>query len=409
MPRTHSQPLRSHPRRGLTTPAVAVALIVAMGGLALIVDRLWLDAADLELTTAAESAALAAVRSLASDDLLRPNADPADRLQDAREAAAWVASQNRVAGDPVTLNSASQGDVRFGRLILNEPEKPVRFEESDAHPTTVVVTARRTRATSNPVGLFVSGLTGIPFGDVSSRVEATIDNRIVGVRPFEGTSVPALPLAIWLKDPTGQRPDTWDQQIDSRRGADNYGFEADGGQVYRGADGIPEIVLRSPGRDKSSSPSNMLVLDIGTGFHDGELARQFASGLSIDDLADLDGELRITPSHPEQFAASPELKHDERGVLDNLIGQPRICLLYSEARANGGRSLLQATCVRLVAIRVLAVRDGSDGSCEVVAQPCVLATRTALLDEQTPYHTGLASETSTDHANPYIYKLQLTH
>ena len=409
MPQTRSRPLRSHRRRGLTTPAVAVALIVAMGGLALIVDRLWLDAADLELTTAAESAALASARSLASDDLLRPNADPADRRQAAREAAAWVASQNLVAGDPVTLNSEPQGDVRLGHLILDETEDQVRFEESDDLPTTAVVTARRTRATSNPVGLFVSGLTGIPFGDVSSRVEATIDNRIVGVRPFDGTSVPALPLAIWLKDPAGQRLDTWEQQIEARRGADNYGFETDDGRVYRGADGIPEIVLRSQGRDKSSNPANVLLLDIGTGWNDRELARQFASGLSSDDLTDFDGELRVTASHPANFAATSELKHDDRGVLDSLIGEPRICLLYSEARPNGSRSLRQATCVRLVAIRVLAVRDGSGGSCELIAQPCVLATRTALLDEQTPYHTGFAGKDSTATANPYIYKLQLTH
>ncbi|MBC8117689.1 MAG: hypothetical protein H7062_25145 [Candidatus Saccharimonas sp.] len=409
MLRTPSRPLRSPPRRGLTTPAVAVALIVAMGGLALIVDRLWLDAADLELTTAAESAALAAARSLASDDLLRPNADPADRLLAAREAASWIASQNFVAGDPVTINSDAEGDVRLGRLILDEKEKQVRFEESNEHPTTAVVTAQRTRSTSNPVGLFVTGLTGIPFGDVVSRVEATIDNRIVGVRPFEGTTVPALPVAIWLKDPTQQRRDTWEQQIEARRGADIFGYDPAAGKVYRGADGIPEIVLRSQPRDRDSSDSNMLVLDIGTRLQDKDVARQFASGWSAEDLTDLGGEMRVSPTNPETFPASPKLTHHDREALDNLIGEPRICLLYSDARPNVSSSLLQATCVRLVAIRVLAVRDGSEGSCELIAQPCVFATRTALLDEQTPYHTGLASDASTENANPYIYKLQLTH
>ena len=409
MLRTPFHPLRTHRRRGLTTPAVAVALIVTMAGLALIVDRLWLDAADLELTTATESAALAAARCLASDDLLRPNADPSERLHTAREEAAWVAGQNLVAGQPVTVNSEPHGDVRLGRLILDEFEKQVRFEESDNKPTTAVVTAQRTRATSNPVGLFVSGLTGIPFGDVSCRVEASIDNRIIGVRPFEGSPVPALPLAIWWKDSTGQRRDTWEQQIEARRGADNYGFESKAGEVYRVADGIPEIVLRSQARGQTSGQSNVLVLDIGTGFQDKELARQFVSGWSADDLADLDGEMRVTPSNPEKFGASAELTHDDREALDILIGEPRICLLYSDARPGVGSSLLKATCVRLVAIRVLAIRDNSNGSCEVVVQPCVFATRTALLDEMTPYYTGLADETSTDNANPYIYKLQLTH
>lgn len=380
-----------------------------MCGLALIVDRLWLDAADLELTTAAESAALAAARELAGDDLLRPQADPADRFQAARDKAAWIAGQNLVAGQPVTINADPQGDVRLGRLVLDEHERKVRFEESDENPTTAVVTAQRTRRTNNPVGLFVAGLTGIPMGDVSSRVEATIDNRIVGVRPLVGAPVPALPLAIWWKDPTQQRRDTWEQQIDGRRGADNFGHDAVTGEVTRGSDGIPEIVLRSQSRDGNADNSNLLVLDIGTRLQGGDVARQFASGWSADDLADLDGELRVSPTSPERFPASPKLTSHDRDALDNLIGEPRICLLYSDARPNGGSLLWQATCVRLVAIRVLAVRDGSNGSCELVAQPCVFATRTALLDQQTPYHTGLASDAATDHANPYIYKLQLTH
>ena len=113
---------------------VAVAMIVVMSGMALILDRLWLDAADLELTAAAESAALAAGRELANDDLLRLAPNHAERLQAARDAAAWVASENRVAGHPVELNAEPQGDVRLGRLILDEHEKQVRFDESDARP-----------------------------------------------------------------------------------------------------------------------------------------------------------------------------------------------------------------------------------------------------------------------------------
>ena len=395
---------------------VAVALIVVMSGIALILDRLWLEAADLELTAAAESAALAAGRELANDDLLRLAPNHAERLQAARDAAAWVASENRVAGHPVELNSEPQGDVRLGHLILDEHEQQVRFDETDDNPTTVVVTAQRSRRANNPVGLFISGLTGIPWGDVASRVEASIDNRIVGVRPFDGTPVPALPLAIWMKDPAGKSLDTWEQQIEARRGRDDFTYESRSGQVFSGADGIPEIVLRAPGRARSngnsppSSQPNLLVLDIGTGLQDEAVARQFASGWTTDDLADFDGELRVSTTHPEQLAAAADLNHHDRDALDNLIGEPRICLLFSEASLKGQTRQWQATCVRLIAIRVLSIRDGEDGSCELIAQPCVFATRTALLEEQTPYHTGglvdAAATGST--ANPYIYKLQLT-
>ncbi len=387
---------------------VAIALVVAMGGLALIVDRLWLDAADLELTTAAESAALAAARGLVSDELLKKNVDHDERLQAARNSAAWVARQNLVAGYPVELDATAQGDIRFGRLVLDEHVREVRFEETDENPTTAVVTTHRSRATSNPVGLFVAGLTGLPFGDVVTRVEASVDNRILGLRPFEGTPVPVMPLAIWLRDPSGNRRDTWEQQIEFAQGADDYGYVAAENRVTQGGDGIPEIILRSQARGQQSSDSNLLVVDIGSGLLDKDVSRQFASGLSVDDLAEIDGELRVSEGGPEKFVASATLRHADRESLDALIGEPRICLLYSAAAPRPNTSLVQATCVRLVAIRVLALRDRSDGACEIVAQPCVLATRTALLNEVTPYHSGSFTTTSTDSTNRYIYRLQLT-
>jgi len=39
---------------------IAFALLAGLGGVALVLDRLWLDATRLELTTAAEAAAIAA-------------------------------------------------------------------------------------------------------------------------------------------------------------------------------------------------------------------------------------------------------------------------------------------------------------------------------------------------------------
>ncbi len=111
--------VRKSRRRGFTTPAVAIALLVVMAGLALVLDRLWLDTADLELTTAAEAAALAAASELANDDLLKLNAVPELRFERARAAAAWIASQNLVAGSPVVLNTDPEGYIRLGRLLLD--------------------------------------------------------------------------------------------------------------------------------------------------------------------------------------------------------------------------------------------------------------------------------------------------
>ena len=419
-------------RRGFTTPAVAIALLVVMCGLAMILDRLWLDTADLELTTAAEAAALVAAGELASDELLKPNADPEVRYDMARASAGFIASQNLVAGSPVVLDTAPLRDIHLGRLVLDDQARKVRFEETADHPTTAVVTAKRTRQSNNPVGLFVAGATGQPYGDVVSRVEATVDNRVCGVRAQDGTPVPALPLAIWAKDPSGRRADTWETQIEARKGPDQFGYDPIGRRVYSGNDGIPEIVLRSQAPKTMAKNTNVLVVDVGTGLKDQALSQQFASGWSAEDLSVLGGEMRVTPDAPTTLRASAELQHADREALETLIGEPRICLLYSSATPSGGGRLLQATCVRMVAIRVLAVRDQADGSCEVVAQPCVLKTKTAILDVPSPYSTdsvvpsspysttaltagntpATANGTTTTPANPgnpYIYKLHLTH
>ena len=419
-------------RRGFTTPAVAVALLVVMAGLALILDRLWLDAADLELTTAAEAAALVAAGELANDELLKPSADPEHRLNMARNSATWIASQNLVAGDPVQLDSSPEGDIRLGRLVLKEDENKVRFEETASNPATAVVTSLRTRRTSNPVGLFIAGVTGHASGDVATRVEASVDNRVVGLRPLAGVPIPALPIAIWLNDPSGQRPDTWRNQIEARKGQDEFGYDCLNHTVTSGADGIPEMTVRSQAGG-SGLNFNAVVVDVGAGLSDKALAAQFAHGFTTEDLATSGGELSIFDNSPQNMPASGEVRHGDRVAMESILGEPRICLLYSTVTPGVTGEITKATCVRMVAIRILSVKDLSDGSCEFVVQPCVIKTRTAIIDAPYPYSTdgvvpvspyltssstpataGATSAASgqtpiTNSGHPYIYKLHLTH
>lgn len=434
-PRSFSTPdaRRRSTRRGFTTPAVAIALLVVMAGLALILDRLWLDAADLELTTAAEIAALAAAGELASDDLLKSSPNPDHRLDMARNSASWIASQNYVAGDPVQLDSNPEGDIRLGKLVLDEFENKIRFEETTDNPMTAVVSSLRSRRSSNPVGLFTAGVTGQPFGDVATRVEASVDNRVVGLRPLKDAPIPALPIAIWLNDPTGRRNDTWRTQIEARKGKDEFGYDSLGHHVTEGADGIPEMTLRSqaPG---GGINLNTVVVDVGAGLSDTVLAQQFARGFSTEDLVASGGELSIFDATPQTLRASGELRHGDREALESIIGEPRICLLYSTAVPAVSGDIIQATCVRMVAVRVLSVRDLTDGSCELVVQPCIVKTRTAILDAPQPYSTenvvpvspyltnpthpatgatttqmSGSTPVTTGSGHPFIYKLHLTH
>ena len=368
---------RLRQRCGFTTPAVAVALLVFMMGLALILDRIWLETAQLELKTASEAAALAAAKDLASDNLLRPNAAVDLRLNNALQSAGWIAGNNVVAGSPLELNLESDGDVRFGNLV-NEANR-IRFEESTDHPTTVVITGARTRSNNNPVGLFVAGVTGIPFADVVARAEATIDNFLIGLRAFDGTPIPALPIAIWRQDSTGQRSDTWNNSIETKRGADAWSFDPETRTVVAVADGIPEITLHGMRTGGNANTANVQLMNLGTGLVDREVIRQFDAGISVDDLKDYDGQLWVGNGASFAVTASPELHVSEYAGFQRMIGECRICFLYADASPQRQKPLVTSTCVDIVAIRVMAVTSRPDGSCDITVQPTVITTRTAVL------------------------------
>lgn len=126
-------------RRGSMALAAMMSLLVIIGGVAVALDRLWLDSAKTELEAAIEAAALRGGQFLASDDLLRPEFDIDARLELARQEAAKIARQNLIAGDPVELDITPEGDVRFGRLVHRDRTKEDVFLETADRPTSVVV------------------------------------------------------------------------------------------------------------------------------------------------------------------------------------------------------------------------------------------------------------------------------
>lgn len=424
----------SRRRRGLTTPAFAGILIVVMLGVALILDRLWLEAVRLELITAAEAAALSAGRELASDELLKVDATPRRVADQAVQSAIMAALQNRAAGMPVSLE---EQDVVFPQLVAAqaaETGSPWSSSDTDIFPKSVIVTAQRTRFRGNPVALWITELTRQPFGDAVGQAAATITGPVIGVRPLEGSAVPALPLAIWLRDPTGERQDTWQAAIEMRLGRDDFRYDAENQRVVEEPDGIPELTLRTIRPGGPWTEANMRLLDIGSQFHDDRLEAQWKTGWTAADLAEWGGELRIdsqrttstedveddsTSFHYETAASDgdgeddeespaglrlrglPQLESNDRDALQQQLGIPRIALLYSAAEDVDGQPWQQVECVQFVAIRVLQVVDLPDGSCRITIQPTVMATRTAIVGTDAGAHAPLAQPAC-------LYRLQLS-
>ncbi len=394
-------------RAGTILPGVLAALMVGMALIALVLDRLWLDAATSELRTSSEAAALAAARELVTDDILCTNHNPADLINAARERAGDAAWQNRVAGQRVDLDTSPMGDIQFGQLVADPDTGRVRFLQTTVHPRTVRVVSRRNRNRGNPIALWFRDLTGFGQGNAQSLAEVTANNQILGVRPFDGVYVPALPLAILACDSTGRRTDTWEHQIQNQNGPDEYRINPETGAVEQGQDGIPEIHLHSMSQEENVWDANVQLVDLNTDLRTDPLLEQFQNGWSEDSLKEFGGELRLYPES-QWMTSLAAFDRDHANGLESLIGTPRICLLYSGLDSSGNEGFGKMEAVNFVAGRIMSVECHEKNQHVFVFQPSVLTTRTAVLAEEKMDLNRLSADEHKSLENPYIYKLHLT-
>lgn len=372
------QPAR---RRGTLLPAIAFALLVVGGALALVLNGLWKDAASVELRTAAEAAALAAAAEYLNDAQLAAVSNNEILMQGARLRAAEVAFANRVAGQPVVLNPEPLGDVIFGRRLFQPESVESVFLEATENPelTPDVVEVRATlmKARGNPLRLFFPGVTGQPVAEAFTLVQAAFDNQIEFFRPTPGTPVPCLPLGILARDPMDQRTDTWEVNIEQRQGGDAFCFDEETREVLPEPDGIPEIVLRSVPLNGIGLEGNVQMLDFRNDLRDEQLAEQIARGLDREALLEWEGSLPAVSAF--DITASANLPEPLQMALENLIGQQRLCLLYEPLQGLSVPSWSQVRCVGVVAIRILSVQPETNETATLIVQPTIMSTSTAHL------------------------------
>ncbi|MDB5387241.1 MAG: hypothetical protein JWM11_2887 [Planctomycetaceae bacterium] len=417
---------KTHPRRGWLAPILALVLFVVLGLLALVLDRLWLDMAQTEAEVVAETSALAAARELASDDTLRiPNPGPENYIERATLAAINVAAMNSVVGQSFTLDP-NQGDILFGSNLQADDDGEVRFVESIYEARSVRVLAQRTRTRRNPVALFFGGLTRLPAGDVAAMAEATLDNHIVGLQTIGGARIPALPMAILAYAPMGSTAATWNNQIELRRGGDRYRYDPLSQLVEAGSDGIPEIMLTPAMYGAPPAGSNMRLFCIQKQPDSTQFEDQIRLGWSEQHLEHRDGRILMTQG-PELFKSVQSIRSDGLTALKEIIGQCRVVMLFQEEWAAGNDGWGQIQSAGMVAGRVMAVIERQGQSPQIVFQPAVLATRSAMVltDLDAPATTsstaapastvGNTSSTTTQPglklvvpANKYLYQLKLT-
>ena len=412
---THITVSHTAGRRGIITPLAAMVLLVVLAGISLIVNRLWLDAASLEVTTCVETAVLAAGQELAADELLKEKPDYETLMERAEKAANEAIVLNTVAGQRIGIPLTKDNNLFFGKSVPVADTGTKRFLQTDHQPMSIQLKTHQTDRNNNPVADLMSELTSSNLGTVGTRIEASIDNHIIGIRPFDNVSVPAFPLAILKNDPSGKHTETWELQIDQKKGKDEYRYNPDTKTVTRGSDGIPEIQLTGKPRRGDISDANLQLLDFGSRHNSVFVERQILSGLTKQDLKHYHGEL-VFNSGPIQVNCSPQIEDNEQDAFQQMTGQCRICFLYDKVESSSRSYTGFANCTNMVAGRIMSIKRLENQTCEIILQPGVMTTRTAILVDaktaETESKSTQNSKTTTHNKqqrkNKYIYKLYLT-
>lgn len=395
---------RTSARRGSIVPIVAAALVAVLGALALVVDRLWVDAAKVELIRAAEAAALAGARSLADDDRLKRDYDPAVIAGGATLAAVEMGRTNTVAGRPLELDY--DADIAVGTYAESEMTGRTLFLTETSDPRTVVVRPALLRSRNNPVALLIRAVHGPEFAELSVRVEASVNNHVYGVRPVLDTTVPVLPFGILRKETTDQKRPSWSSDIDGGAGTDLWAYDLTTRSVIHEPDGIPEITLTlddESGLTGGETPPasrkvNAALLKFGSESSSERLPRQFEQGLNVVDLERTGGEL-IPDVRPFNISAKFRLPSRDVKSLSAIGGEARLLLLYSERPVPGPNEQAQVRCEGLVAGRIMNIEHQTGQPVRIILQPAVVATRTALASDE---------QHVVRKPNPYLYHLSLT-
>lgn len=244
-----------------------ISLVMLLGFSALAIDIGYAYSVQAELQRNADSAALAGVSALISDNLLEN--EPIDPTPDIIARAQSYALDNPSGGMSIDV---AIDDVAPGFLANiydpNEPIAPVPFDMFNA----VQVRVRRDATLNGEIASFFARIFGVNSIPLSATAAAVVEDGFSGYHPPPvGQPGPLTPFTI--------HKDKYEESLAS--GPDQYGWNASAQQVTGGADGIKEIWIYPYGPDSG----NFGTLNIGVGNQGTpQIGEQIENGLNESDL-----------------------------------------------------------------------------------------------------------------------------
>lgn len=291
----------SNPRRGVVAVNVAILLIPIMAFLALALDCGYLLKMRTELQSAADTAALAAVRELV------PSATGQQDLDKVRETARTYA-QGNLTGTAFRVNDA---DIQIGRYDPSSIYTRVNLLD-DGQYDTVRVTVRRDRTTNSAVRLYFAGIIGIPTCEVTATATAILPRASVlkvgdGVLPF------AVTTAIWDNCDIGDQFKTYNGKI-----VDPFG------KTISGNWGTVDI-------GKTNNSTKDLSDQILKGLRQSDLDALYASGRIANNSY-------IDTTVPISVQADPGLSSGLKSAVAAIKGQVRYMPIYESVGGGNGNN-----------------------------------------------------------------------
>jgi len=402
-------------RRGGVTVFVLLASPLLIACMALALDIAMLSYQTRQTQTACDAAALAGVVELMDRSSLYPEglqqrlsltefSASAPHIAEKQVALARAhsqayAAQNVVGRQPLDLEANHEnhpdGDIVVG--WVSQPHRrgfPLQAWSGEGPINSLLVRGNRQKQRGNAVTFWIAKMFGLSDVDLTASARATIYDQVYGFRPNGHVAVPLMPIAIH----PSSGPQNWLESAPlagtSNSGSDDFSVDDRTGIVASGGDGIPEVVLRLRHRESLEESINATFVS----FHPrvpaiAGLQRRIAYGYRSGDLQMLGGELAFGKGSLEVPVVELGSDVPTSVVVQALLkirGEKRVWLLGDRPNKSGRCSLSG-----FVAGRVLACYTSPDTGLEVVIQPCIFSTCTALVGPDWPH-------------NPWIGKVMLS-
>lgn len=368
-PHLNVKRLSGNARRGAVAVYLAICSVVVIGFAALAIDVGMLYVAQAEMQRCADAAAMAAAWELLDEDRLL-GGSYADYLEElARERAAEVAAQNPVHRSPPDVHEDEDvevgylGDLSYGGSLILTDEAPANA---------VRVYVRRDSTHGGSIALFFGRFFGVESRDLQAEAVAAFADDIAGYEVTDTTgNAQLLPFSMQI--------DTWNALLDgSGATEDNYSYDPETGEVYPGADGIPELNFYPGGGDGQLPPGNFGTVDIGPDDNSAaDVRRQILYGISAEDLSYFGGQLVFGEDGTFELNGDTGLSAGFKDALEAIKGQPRSIPLFSEVSGPGNNAMY--TIVQFGGIQIMNVRlTGPMSQKEVIVQPAIVIDDAAL-------------------------------